>query len=115
MKGNLRILLVEDSREDAATISDTLRGHSVVVVDNRTTFIALLEQRWDLIISDFLMPTFTALDVLNELQLRHNSTPVIVMTAAFGKEAEGATRKLGATGYLQKSAIDRLLDLIAAI
>lgn len=115
MKGSLRILLVEDSHEDATLIASTLSAHNVRTVDNRTAFISALDERWDLIISDFLMPSFTALDVLNELQLRHILTPVIVMTAAFGKEAEGATRKLGASGYLQKNAIDRLLDVIAAL
>jgi CheY-like chemotaxis protein len=65
----LRVLLVEDSEDDAMLILRELRreGREVVFkrVETRQDMTAALEQdEWDIILSDYAMPKFSGLDAL---------------------------------------------------
>jgi CheY-like chemotaxis protein len=66
MKRLLRVLIVEDSADDEAMLLEELRrgGFEVVHVRVQTAeamHAALLEQPWDLNMSDHSMPTFTGI------------------------------------------------------
>ncbi|MDP3512374.1 MAG: hypothetical protein Q8S20_06465, partial [Sulfuritalea sp.] len=69
MSTSLRLLLVEDSDDDATLVIRTLRRGGFDVqherVDSAAAMTAALaRQQWDAVISDFRMPGFTGLDAL---------------------------------------------------
>ena len=65
----LRILLIEDSREDALLISAILQRSGIVAEYKRVQTIptlrkALQAEHWDVILADYQLPTLNGLDAL---------------------------------------------------
>jgi len=100
-----RILFVDDQREilDIAKIFLTKNGLDTTVADSAKRALELLrEQKFDAIISDFMMPGMDGLELLKSLRRRGNGTPFIILTA---KENEGVVLEAldnGADFYMQK-------------
>ena len=117
MKDGIHILLLEDNPTDAGLVQHALRrgGPSFVVehVDNRRAFIHRLEQCVpDLILSDFSLPTidgYTALDIAQE---RCPDVPFIFVTGTLGEEVAIETLKKGATDYVLKHRLSRLVPSV---
>jgi signal transduction histidine kinase len=113
----LRILLVEDSEEDAELLLLELRrgGYEPVAqrVDSGETMAAALEKQcWDLVISDYVMPGFGGLQALALFHQRGLDLPFIVVSGHIGEEIAVAAMQAGADDYLMK---DRLARLVPAI
>lgn len=82
--GRFRILIVEDE----ALVADSLcylleeAGYNVTVVaDGRAGLERALEAPPNLIISDFMMPRMSGLEMIKRLRAAGNTTPVILLTA----------------------------------
>lgn len=77
----LRLLMVEDSEEDAELIRIELQrsGYSIdwKRVQTEPDFLRAIEEPWDLIISDFQMPTFDGLRAFSLYQSASLDTPFI--------------------------------------
>lgn len=113
----LRVLIVEDSDDDAAMLLEELHrgGFEVVHVRVQTAEAmraALVEQPWDVIMSDYSMPTFTGIGALSVLKETGIDIPLIIASGTIGEETAVEALKAGASDFLVK---DRLARLIPAI
>jgi DNA-binding response OmpR family regulator len=115
----MRLLLVEDDRMIGDTLRAALRldGHAVDWVrDAAAAQATLASERFDVVLLDLGLPKGDGLDVLRELRARHDSTPVIVLTArdALGDRVAGLDA--GADDYLVKPfEMDELNARIRAV
>ncbi|NJN56882.1 MAG: response regulator [Leptolyngbyaceae cyanobacterium SL_5_9] len=109
----LHILLLEDSSLDAELIQAHLRVSwsdcKLTRVENRADFLAALESHtFDLILSDYLLPTFDGLAALKIVCDRHPEIPFIFVSANLGEEVAIETLRNGATDYVLKQRLERL-------
>jgi two-component system cell cycle sensor histidine kinase/response regulator CckA len=117
MSSPLRVLLVEDSETDAKLILHALRkgGHVVEAerVETAAHMRAALErQRWDIVISDWSMPNFSAHGALALLQQISSETPLIIVSGTIGEEAAVEAMRAGARDYVLKDKLARLVPAV---
>jgi diguanylate cyclase (GGDEF)-like protein len=113
MRKSLSLLLVEDSDLDAAHLLLELRrsGFDPLVrrVELREEFEeALREGPWDVIISDYHLPRFSAPDALALYRMSGLDVPFIVVSGAIGEETAVELMRAGAHDYLLKHRLTRL-------
>ncbi|MBD2777570.1 response regulator [Iningainema tapete] len=109
----LRFLLLEDSPLDAELIHAQLTegGISCIIVHVKTEqeFQAELEQcNFDLILSDYSLPSFNGITALAMARQMCPEIPFIFVTATMGEEVAIETLKSGATDYVLKQRMERL-------
>ncbi len=113
----LRVLIVEDSVHDTELLLRDLRRTGYVVtherVDTRTAMLNALEKsEWDIVISDYQMPHFNALEALAILKDSERDLPFLVVSGAIGEETAVEAMRAGAHDYLMKGKLQRLLPAI---
>jgi two-component system cell cycle sensor histidine kinase/response regulator CckA len=113
----LRVLLVEDSRSDAELLINALSqgGYEVRAqrVETAEAMQAALEaNQWDLVLSDYSMPAFSGPAALQVLGRTGLDLPLIMVSGTIGEEAAVAALKAGASDFLVK---DRLARLVPAV
>jgi signal transduction histidine kinase len=109
----LSILIVEDSIADAELCVRALRrsGKEVTFarVDSAEGFKAALGARdWQLVLSDYTMPGFSAIEALRLLRASSLDIPFVVVTGTIDEETAVACLKHGADDYILKSNLARL-------
>ncbi|MGH7823282.1 MAG: response regulator [Candidatus Binatia bacterium] len=117
MRAPLRVLIVEDSPDDAELVVRALRrgGYdpSCERVYTRETMKAALEGRpWDVVISDYSMPGFDGPAALTLLQEKGLDLPFILVSGTVGEETAVAAMKAGAHDYLMKDNLARLAPAV---
>lgn len=117
MKKPLRVLAVEDSDNDALLLRLELqRGgfeptlKRVDTVGDMTS--ALETEPWDVVISDHTMPGFGSLDALKILKGKQPDIPFIVVSGTIGEDAAVSAMKAGASDYVTKGKLARLIPSI---
>jgi signal transduction histidine kinase len=110
---DLRLLLVEDSTDDASLVQQTLRQAGMTLatrqVDSAAAMAAaLIEEQWDLVISDYSLPGFSGTDALKLLREHSPDTPFLVVSGCIGEEAAVTLMKAGADDYVMKDHLARL-------
>ncbi len=113
----VRILFVEDLVSDAELakleitrgLADWDSSLRFLTTDNREKFLdAISTFKPTLIVSDFMMPGFSGMEVI-ELTLEHApNIPVIILTGSINEETAVECMKAGATDYVLKEHISRL-------
>lgn len=106
---SLTVLVVDDEENIRALIEHWLRTamHSVVSVANATeAIIALKQRRFDLVITDVLMPDGDGLDLIGALRQEHPTARIIAISGG-GRYVEGddclkMARGLGAHAAVMK-------------
>jgi two-component system, cell cycle sensor histidine kinase and response regulator CckA len=107
----LRILLVDDSETDAKLVVRALRSSLGSVdtkqVDTAAGMRAALEGEgpWDLIISDWSMPTFSALGALKLATDVVPDVPVIIVSGTIGEESAVGAMRAGARDFFLKDKL----------
>ncbi len=102
------ILVVEDMAGVRQAISSMLKraGHNVTLTQNGEQGVAELKsRRFDLVITDMLMPGSDGMEVLTRINEMPNHPPVIAISgggAGISAETALAAAKLRATAFLQK-------------
>src|SRR5688500_14913601 len=100
MAALLRVLLVEDSEDDASlVIRELRRGYTVEFqrVDSAQALRqALSHAVFDLVISDYSMPEFSALAALDIVQKFTLELPFIIVSGAVGEDTAVAAMRAGA-------------------
>lgn len=101
----MRILVAEDEKKIASFVRKALeeQGYTVdVATDGDRAYELATSQSFDLIVLDIMLPGRDGLSILRQLRERHNTVPVIVLTArsALDERLEGLN--LGADDYLTK-------------
>ncbi len=113
----LRVLLVEDCEDDVALILRLLRRGGYEpdwkqVQTAETLDAALAASRWDIVLSDYTMPQFDAMRALHRLREQSANLPFIVISGSIGEETAVAAMRAGASDYLMKSNLTRLVPAI---
>jgi signal transduction histidine kinase len=113
----LRFLLLEDSLLDKELINAQLTEGEIlcelVQVETRPEFeAALAQQSFDLILSDYALPNFDGITALAIAQQTCPETPFIFVTATMGEEVAIETLKEGATDYVLKQRLQRLIPSV---
>jgi signal transduction histidine kinase/DNA-binding NarL/FixJ family response regulator len=113
---NLRVLLIEDSENDALLMSHALRPAfepAVTRVATAEELQAALDQPgWDVVLSDYSLPRFDALKALQALQGRRLDLPFVVVSGTIGEERAAVLIKAGAHAYLHKGSLARLSAVV---
>ena len=109
---SLRLLVLEDRPVDAELMVAELKRQgfepSWTRVETEDEFVAALDERLDVILSDFNLPGFDALQAIDHVRQRALSVPVIVVTGAVGEETAARCIREGAADYLLKDRLARL-------
>lgn len=113
MSVSLRVLIVEDSENDAQLLVYELRqgGYDPAYerVDTCEAMAnALDSQEWDLVIADYVMPHFSGLEALKLVQDRGLDIPFIIVSGKIGEDVAVQAMKAGAHDYLLKDNLTRL-------
>jgi diguanylate cyclase len=113
----LRLLLIEDSPDDAAlVVRELTRGGYDVDVDRVDTpealVAALKRQSWDIVVADYTMPGFTGTAALTLLRQHDADLPFIFVSGTMGEDAAVAAMRTGAHDYLMKGALKRLIPAV---
>jgi two-component system sensor histidine kinase UhpB len=117
MKQPLRLLLVEDSDDDALLLLRHLKRGGYEAVHARVESAgdlkaALDRQPWDIVISDYAMPGFSGLDALQIVQQRGLDIPFLLVSGQIGEDMAVAAMKAGAHDYLMKDKLARLVPAV---
>ncbi|HET9947504.1 MAG TPA: response regulator [Longimicrobiales bacterium] len=112
MSPKVRLLLVEDSEDDAELIRRELERSGLELtwkrVDNEPEFLSALHEEWDVIVSDFQMPTFNGLRAFSVYREAGLDTPFIFVSGALGEERAVEAMRAGARDYVLKDNLARL-------
>jgi two-component system, NtrC family, nitrogen regulation response regulator NtrX len=110
------LLIVDDDPNTLASLSRAFRlaGHQATVCDNAARALELLrEQKFDLILSDVVMPGRSGLELLEDLKKAGLKTPIILISGQANIETAVKATKLGALDFLEKPlSTDKLLVTI---
>src|ERR1700726_4418007 len=113
----LRILLLEDSVHDAELIQELLEADHFVCeitrVQTRAEFVAGLENAGiSLILADYKLPSFDGLSALRLALDARADLPFIFVSGSLGEEVAIEAVKIGATDYVVKSRLSRLVPSV---
>ncbi|OGU11335.1 MAG: hybrid sensor histidine kinase/response regulator [Geobacteraceae bacterium GWC2_58_44] len=113
LKKPLKVLLVEDSEEDSLLLLHELSRSNYQPVHQRVETAqemrrALIDAEWDVVLSDYRMPTFDAPGALQVLHESGLDLPFIIISGKIGENLAVAAMKSGASDYLMKGNLARL-------
>jgi len=114
---DVAILHIDDSENDALLVRHSLRSKGpawkVTWVSNKAAFQeALSTSRFDVILSDYRMPDWNGDQVLEFVLDRYPQVPVIMLTGELGEELAVETLTRGATDYVMKQNLLRLVPAV---
>jgi len=116
-KRTLRVLIIEDSYDDASLVRRHLRRHGYELLYARIETPDALKaslklQNWDVIIADYSMPYFSGLAALELVKKEGIDVPFIIVSGVIGEDKAVAAMKAGARDYIMKDNLARLVPAI---
>ena len=117
MNNPVLILYLEDDPRDAGLMRDKLQqaniGCELRVASDRAEYEAALAQtRFDLILSDYKLPNYDGMAALALARAQQPDVPFILISGTLGEEAAVDCVLRGATDYLLKQRLDRLVPAV---
>lgn len=117
MRIPLRLLLVEDSEDDAMLLTRELRrGNYDPVYERVDTAAAMSEaldrEQWEIVIADYAMPQFSGISALQVLQQKQLDLPFIIVSGTIGEDVAVGAMKAGAHDYMNKDNLARLVPAV---
>src|SRR4029077_3216269 len=117
MKSPLQILHLEDNPRDAELIQATLETEGIVCdvtrVDTEADFCASLEHgSFDLILTDYTLPSFDGLSALKISMEKRPDVPFIFVSGTLGEEVAIEALQIGATDYILKERLSRIVPSV---
>jgi PAS domain S-box-containing protein len=114
---NLRVLIVEDSDDDATLILRELRSSGYEPVAQRVESAAamraaLSDKSWDIILCDYVIPGFSGTEALLIAKGCGLNLPFILVSGKVGEETAVEAMKTGATDFVMKDRLGRLGSVI---
>ncbi|HEX2553803.1 MAG TPA: histidine kinase dimerization/phosphoacceptor domain -containing protein [Microvirga sp.] len=109
----LRFLLLEDSSLDAELVAEHLRGtgltYTLDQVIAQDEFVHAIDcASYDLILADYVLPSFDGMSALRLARERCPDTPFVFVSGTLGEEIAVEALKRGATDYVLKQRLERL-------
>lgn len=112
----LRVLIVDDSEDDALLLVRQLKRAGMEPETKRVETAASMREAlthpWDVVICDYHIPGFGALDALALVSELGSDLPVIVVSGVIGEEAATACMRNGAHDFVLKDNLTRLVPAI---
>jgi DNA-binding NtrC family response regulator len=113
----LRVLLVEDSEDDAFLLLRELRRGGYEPEYERVDTPEAMERAlsgsaWDVIFSDYRMPRFEAPEALKMWHASDSEAPFIVVSGKVGEDVAARAIKAGAYDYVMKDNLTRLRAIV---
>ncbi len=117
MAEKLRVLIVEDSEDDALLILNEIKegGYDpkFECVETKEAFLSALKKGdWDIIISDYSLPKFSGLDAVKLLKESGIDLPFILVSGAIGEEIAVKSFLAGAHDFIVKGKWERFVPAI---
>lgn len=116
MAAPLRVLIIEDSEDDALLVARALSqgGYDPLFhrVEDAFGLEEALQHSWDLIISDYSMPSFSTPQALRLLQRKEIDIPFIMVSGTVGEARAVEVMKAGAHDYIMKGQLSRLVPAV---
>ena len=109
--------MVEDSEADALLLLRELRRADYEpdyarVETEAEMAESLASQCWDIVVSDYVLPTFSAMAALKTFHDSGQDLPFIVVSGVVGEDTAVAAMKAGAHDYILKGNLSRLVPAI---
>lgn len=113
----LRVLHLEDNPDDAKLIEVRLAAEgmacAIARVETGDAFLAALEEGgFELILADYALPSFDGLSAFALARERRPEVPFIFVSGTIGEEAAIEALKQGATDYVLKQRLSRLVPAV---
>lgn len=113
----LQILLLEDDPVDVELIQTTLKNGGIeaeyTCVAHSSDYREYLNtQSPDIILSDYALPNFDGIAALKLAQEKCRDVPFIMVSGMLGEERAVETLKQGATDYVLKQRLERLVSSV---
>lgn len=113
MQSPIRILHLEDNDNDALLVRKHLETAGIqceiTVVTTRPDFVRSLEtHRYDLIFSDFSLPSMDGLTALQIARVKAPDTPFVFISGTIGEETAVDSLTHGAKDYILKHRMEKL-------
>jgi len=112
----LRILSLEDDPNDTGLIQEMLETGGIVCelvrVDTQPAFEASIGKHFDLILADYTLPSFDGLSALRLAMDACPDVPFIFVSGTLGEEVAIEALKIGATDYVLKTRLSRLVPSV---
>ena len=111
-----QILIIEDNHDLAFGLRTNLevQGYDIELAENGRQGLALaMQESFDLIILDLMLPEIGGIDVLRQLRKKDRQTPVLILTAKGNEVDKVMGLRLGADDYVTKSF--GLMELMARV
>ncbi|MBI2353411.1 MAG: response regulator [Deltaproteobacteria bacterium] len=114
---SLRLLLIEDSEDDAMLLELELRKGGIYpdiarVETPRELESALGAKTWDAVIADYSLPEFTGIDALAIIRSSGLDLPFILVSGVIGEERAVEAMKAGAHDFIMKGNYSRLVPAL---
>ncbi len=112
----VRVLVVEDEVKIARALEkalDQAGAEVVVALDGETGLAFALDDSFDALVLDIMLPRLDGLDVLRELRAQHRTTPVLLLSARGEVEDRIHGLEIGADDYLPKPFV--LAEVVARV
>src|ERR1700730_19352820 len=116
---SIRLLIVEDSEDDAAHLILLLQQAGFEInserVDSASGLGQALEKKWDIIISDHSMPNFTGTEALKMVRAKDLDVPFIFVSGTLGEDVATDAMRDGAQDYVMKTHLTRLVPAVQRV
>ncbi|MEX2499634.1 MAG: EAL domain-containing protein [Wenzhouxiangellaceae bacterium] len=113
----IRVLVLEDSADDAELALEALRNHGLDILSERveteSDYLAAIERGPDLIIADCSLPGFSGRDALDLARAHDADLPYIIYSGTIGEDMAVEMMRSGANDYVLKSGSLQRLGLVA--
>jgi len=99
------LLLIDDDPNTLASLARAFRlaGHEATVCDNASRAIELVRgERFDLILSDVVMPGKSGMELLEDFKKAGVTTPIVLISGQANIEMAVKATRLGALDFLEK-------------
>jgi diguanylate cyclase (GGDEF)-like protein/PAS domain S-box-containing protein len=116
MGASIRLLIIEDSEDDAALVLRHLQqgGYDIDSerVDSAFGLTQALNKKWDLVISDHSMPLFSGKEALGMVRRLDPEVPFIFVSGTMGEDTATEAMRVGAQDYVMKTSLKRLVPAV---
>ncbi len=113
----VNVLLLEDNSADVEILTTTLDRGGLecvfTVVETRAAFQSALEtQSIDIVLSDYSLPAFNGLSAIELVIEQFPEVPCVLVSGILGEERAIEALKSGATDYVLKQRLERLVPAV---
>ncbi|MEM4248500.1 MAG: PAS domain-containing protein, partial [Candidatus Nanoarchaeia archaeon] len=113
----VRVLFVEDNEDDMLLLKRMLTKSGEEIISKRVETAADFERElntgnWDITIVDFRLPSFDGREALKIFKRSGIDIPFILVSGTIGEELAVEMMKLGASDYIMKNNLPRLVPAV---